>query len=464
MNSETSALAFIPKKSVSGITWPRVTGGRDATLLALLFQFEQMQWAPPEQLRAWQTRQLQALLTHSLRSVPYYREKLGDAGFAPERPVTEEVWRNIPLLTREDILDADVAMQSSQVPKSHGRLSQRSSSGSTGKPVRVLSTELSGLFWDACTERDHIWQRRDMSKKLAVMRGRDAKASFPHGLRAKSWGKSVFASGPAVQLRIDCPIEQQAEWLARENPHYLQTAPQNLAALVEYFRAEGMHLPNLRSVSTYSGALPEGARRACREVWGVKIADIYSAVETGYLALQCPEHEHYHVPAETILLEILDAEGRPCPPGEEGRVVVTPLHEFAQPLIRYDVGDFAEAGGPCPCGRGLPVIKRIVGRARHMLTLPSGQQISPYFVVGLVGDLPVAQFQVAQLAPDRLEARIVARGAFGAAEEARLLELLHERLPAAYHIAVSYHDEIPRTASGKYMDFKSEMPQEPRGR
>ncbi len=460
MSAENPPFAFIPKKSVTGITWPRVTTGREAVLLGLLFQFEQMQWAPPEQVRAWQMRQLQVLLKHCLRSVPHYRDKLRAAGFAPEQPLTEEIWRNIPLLTREDILDADAALQSSQVPEGHGGLSERSSSGSTGRPVKVLCTALSGLIWDACTERDHIWHRRDMSKKLASIRGREPRASYPAGVHSKTWGRTVFSTGPAAQLRIDCPIEQQADWLARQNPHYLQTAPQNLAALVEHFRATGVQLPNLRGVSTYSGALNESQRRACREVWGVTIADIYSSVEAGYLALQCPDYEHYHVPAETILLEILDAEGRPCAPGEEGRVVVTPLHEFAQPLIRYDIGDFAEAGGPCRCGRGLPVIKRIVGRERHMLIMPSGQQTSPYFVVGLASDLPIAQFQVAQQAPDRLEARIVPRGSFGAAEEAQLLERLNERLPAAYDITVSYHDEIPRTESGKYMDFKSEIPPE----
>ncbi len=457
MSGEDFPPAFIPRKSLPGIAWPRVTGGRDAVLLGLLFQFEQMQWAAPEQLRAFQMRQLHTLLTHCQRSVPHYREKLRAAGFAPERPLTDEVWRNIPLLSREDILDAGAALRSSQVPKSHGRHHDRSSSGSTGKPVKVLTTSLSGLFWDACNQRDHIWQRRNVRGKFAVMRGRDPTAGYPAGLRKESWGASAFASGPAVLLRIDSTIEQQAEWLSRENPDYLQTAPHNLYALLQYCRANGIGPANLRGVSSYGGMLHPQERRACHDVWGVPVADIYSAEEVGYMALQCPDHEHLHVQSETILLEILDDEGRPCAAGEQGRVVVTPLHEFAQPLVRYEIGDFAEAGGPCPCGRGLPVIARIVGRERNMLTLPSGQRVAPAFINDLVADLPVTQFQIAQPAPDRLEARIVARGAFGTAEEARLLERLHARLPAAYQISFSYHDEIPRSRSGKYMDFKSEL-------
>jgi phenylacetate-coenzyme A ligase PaaK-like adenylate-forming protein len=61
-------------------------------------------------------------------------------------------------------------------------------------------------------------------------------------------------------------------------------------------------------------------------------------------------------------VEVLDEEGRPCAPGETGRVVATSLNNFAMPLIRYETGDTAEVGAPCPCGRGLPVLTRIMGR------------------------------------------------------------------------------------------------------
>jgi phenylacetate-CoA ligase len=88
---------------------------------------------------------------------------------------------------------------------------------------------------------------------------------------------------------------------------------------------------------------------------------MYSANETGYLALQCPLSGHYHVQSETVLVEVLDEVGRACRPGETGAVVVTPLQNFAMPLLRYSLGDFAEVGSPCACGRHLPVLKEILG-------------------------------------------------------------------------------------------------------
>src|SRR3546814_9801972 len=88
-------------------------------------------------------------------------------------------------------------------------------------------------------------------------------------------------------------------------------------------------------ISDWSSDVCSSDLRLCRDVWGLKIADLYSTQEAGYLALQCPEHEHYHVQSEAVLLEVLDEEDRPCRPGEVGRVVVTPLTNFAMPMIRY---------------------------------------------------------------------------------------------------------------------------------
>src|SRR5262249_15877820 len=146
------------------------------------------------------------------------------------------------------------------------------------------------------------------------------------------------------------------------------------------------------------------------ESWGVPLQDTYTSREGGYMALQCPEHTHYHVQSEAVLLETLDDRGEPCRPGEVGRVVITPLHNFAMPLIRCESGDYAEAGRFCPCGRGLPVLNRIMGRSRNMLRLPKGGRIWPDLLpIEKSMDLPIAQYQLAQIDLHVIEARIAPR-------------------------------------------------------
>jgi phenylacetate-CoA ligase len=191
----------------------------------------------------------------------------------------------------------------------------------------------------------------------------------------------------------------------------------------------------------------------------VPLSDVYSAEEVGYVALQCPQHEHYHVQSESLFVEILDERGRACAPGQVGRVVVTDLHNFATPLVRYEIGDYAEVGAPCDCGRGLPVLSRIAGRVRNMLLTADGKRFWPLLGTRkFVGVAPVLQSQIAQRDYDLLEARLVTARPLDASQEARLRELILAAMPPGMRLAFVYCDAIPRGAGGKFEDFVCEIP------
>jgi phenylacetate-CoA ligase len=204
--------------------------------------------------------------------------------------------------------------------------------------------------------------------------------------------------------------------------------------------------------------LPEEFRDTLRAAWGVRVVDMYSAQEVGYLALQCPESERYHVQAEGVLMEVLDEHGEPCDPGKTGRVVVTDLHNFTMPFIRYDIGDFATVGAPCSCGRGLPVLDAIVGRVRNMLVLPDGQRRFPRIgATALASVAPIKQYQFVQTASDCIEARLVVARPLDSAAEARVTEVLHAKLGYPFRIVFRYGGSIARDPSGKFEDFRSEV-------
>ena len=453
--------AFAPKSAFSGLAWPPVPDLRGLILTSLLVQYEQSQWWSPERLEAAQFAQLELLLAHSYQVLPYYKERLDAAGYRPKQELTWDIWSKIPILKRRTLQEEAAALTASTIPKGHGKTFTRSSSGSSGRPVKVVASELSGLFRDSCMLRDILWHRIDVGGKLAAIRGRNKAATFPDGLSKPTWDPtvdSVFSTGPGAALTSVTPVPQQADWLQRQDPDYLVIMPHNLFALAEHCRMEGIRLGKLQGVSTYGGVVRPEDREACRAAWDVEIFDVYSAEEPGYMAIQCPEFEHYHVQSEAALVEVLDEDGRTCQAGEVGRVIVTPLHNFAMPLLRYDLGDMAEVGQPCACGRGLPVIKRFVGRTRDMLTLPTGEQVSPSFVNDAFRDLPVAQYQIIQDAPDHLQVKLVPEDSFEAAEqEPAIRAMLTERLPAAYGMTFSYHEKIEHTPGGKYYDFRSEI-------
>jgi phenylacetate-CoA ligase len=359
----------------------------------------------------------------------------------------------LPLLTREDVQRAGTALHLPELPPGHGRIHRIETSGSTGRPAVFLCSDIEEVYWHAFTLREHLWHRREAGSKLCAIR------YMEQGGATDGWGistDSVMPTGPGAALRIDTPLAQQVAWLQQEQPQYLLSYASNIAALAHAFLRAQRTLPGLREVRSVSETVRPELRQLVRAAWGVGLVDIYSAKEVGYIALQCPQHEHYHVQEENLLLEILDAQGRPCAPGKPGRVVLTALHKFAMPLIRYEIGDYAIAGETCSCGRGLMVLREVLGRTRNMLRLPDGGQRWP--LCDLVGqrDVPgILQYQYLQKTPQDIEVRLVVGEAYSRDMEPRLREIIHGRLGFAFNLEFTYPAAIGRSAAGKFEDFIS---------
>jgi phenylacetate-CoA ligase len=323
-------------------------------------------------------------------------------------------------------------------------------------PITCYGTGATRLLWLASSLMEHFWHRRDLSSKHLTLRPTDHVA--PGGvLRGKCWGPPV-QTGPSIVVNARSDIRFQGRVLQEEQPAYLLSLPSNLRALAEFCREQAVTLSGLKGVRSYGEVLTPEIRQFCEETWGVQITDVYSSQEVGNMAFQCPEQGRLHVFADGVLLEVLRDDGTPCQPGETGQVVATPLVNYGFPLIRYAVGDYAEPGGDCSCGRHTPVLTRVHGRQRNMLHIPGGGRIWPSFSVkSWVKELPIIQFQFVQKSLDGIEARLVTARPLTAPEEAQLIEALHERLGYPFRIELTYLDGIPRSKSGKYEDFISEL-------
>jgi phenylacetate-CoA ligase len=434
-----------------------------AYMLATLEKLEQSQWWAAEQHLATQYNMLRPLLTHAARTVPFYRKRFKAAGVNPGLLLNRKSWSKIPLLTRRDIQEAGELLVSKEPPSDHGYVIQTSTSGSTGQPVHVKSTTFNSLLWRIFTIREHLWHKRDFSGKLASIRQfNEGVATPPEGSTADGWGpatNALFRTGPCAMLSILATVREQAEWLIRQDSDYLLNYPSNLLALTHYFEDNGLTLPRLRQVLTISETVSPALREACQRVWGVPVVDTYSSREMGYIASQCPEHENLHVHAENVLVEVLDEDNRPCRPGQIGKLVITSLHNYAMPLIRYQIGDYAEVGEICPCGRGLPVLTRILGRKRNMLRLPNGEVRWP-IVGGPIPkhlNLPPRQYQLVQKSLEVIEVRVASTRHFSDEETVLLTAAFKKALGHDFEIRWVCIDQFPQNPSGKFEEFISEI-------
>lgn len=437
---------------------PESTGRPE--MLRVLLETEKLS---REVLLEHQLRRAETLLDHAARTVSLYAERLGPqlASFGPGA-LTIERFRELPLLSRADLRDRAAELVSRDPPPGYHRVRETKSSGSTGVPITVQIDAASSTVRGVLSVRDHSWHRRDPAQKLAVIRA-EPSAPGPNGAYGAAWSHHK-KSGPLAILDVSTPVQVQLDWLVRQEARYLSTYGTNAAALLTLAEKEKVRLPWLREIGTFAEVLPPGTREAAKRVWGVPLVDGYSSSEFGYIGFECREARRMHVQAESVLLEVLRDDGTPCEPGELGRVVMTALHAFYMPLIRYDIGDFAVLGEPCACGRGLSVLDRVVGRVRNLLTLANGDRFWPRFGSITLGDVaPLEQFRLVQRSFEKLELEFVAKRELTVEERSSVGRLVLGALgPLAgpghtFELAVTRVAAIHRSAGGKFEDFVSEV-------
>ncbi len=440
--------------------WPALPSQSAARLLAQVFQLEQTQWLSGQALVENQMTQLRHLTAHAYTHSPFFRRAFDHHGIAADEPWSIEKLRMVPLLTRKMLIDEGADINCRVVPLAHRPSNATQTAGSTGRILKVKRTELNNLMWMALTLRDHFWHRRDFSKSTASIRANVQAQDNDAVARKEGWGPPVtvlFETGPSYRQPLALSVSKQAAWLLRRNPYYLVTYPTNLSALLDEFVRTGQVPTAMREVRCVGETFLAELRVRCETEFALKTVDAYSAQEVGAIALQCPVSGLYHVHAESLIVEVLDDEGEPCMEGDIGRIVITDLQNFATPIIRYEILDYAEVGGCCPCGRGLPTLKRIMGRQRNMVTLPDGSRHWPRMDYRALHDIaPIRQYHGLQRSLDTVEMHLVADTRLTGDQEARLRKVIQEALGYPFHLLFSYRDtELPRTRGGKFENFIS---------
>jgi phenylacetate-CoA ligase len=417
------------------------------------------QWLSPDDLQQLQLRRLQGLVRFAVRETGYWPSRI-NAGAVAAAGTLRDALDALPILPRADLRDHGTAMSPRNLPAGQVRAAEHSSSGSTGIPIHVTSTNLWWKWQEVLTLRTYVWAGVDFSRPLAVIRARPAgPASYPGPNQRPRWARRAvmpFATGPSFELDTKASLEQQWEWLARVRPSYLLTMPTIVRGLARCARKQPGENGTLRGILTTGEVVDPELRASAVEDLHAPLHDKYGSQEAGCMAIQCPDGDGYHVQSEVLILEVLREDGSPCRPGEIGRVVVTTFFNYGTVLLRYELGDYAELGEACSCGRGLPLLKRILGRRRNLLLTPDGRHYWPslkHFDFSHI--VPTRERQLRQVAPDRLEIWMAVDRPATPEQEEQMRKLAAAFLPARYQIAFNYVSEFPESAGGKHEEFVS---------
>lgn len=444
----------------SGLTWPSLSNWAGNILTSLEDQLDQTEWWPEDRIRDMQFRQIRAVVAHFEKTSPYIRQRQEQNRSLKSSEIIEENFSEYPILTRADLHDAGHSLLSTDIPKEHGAVMEYKTSGTTGKPLSFHFTALAETFHHALMMRNNRWQKRDTKKTFAIIR-RYLDHDFgqpPEGAVRRSWCEP-YVTGNLVMLNTDvCGLEEQLTWLKKTRPAYLQSYASNLASLAQFVEETGDDLPWLEGLSAFGEALTPVQRATIERIFGVPLDETYGSTEAGMIAFQAPNGNHLLVQSENLYVEILDESGANCSKGQVGRVIVTDLHNFATPVLRYDTGDFAAWGDDCPDGRGLRTIDFVAGRSNNLLRLPDGKSTYPLRWTddpSIVA--PIRDYQILQTSQHNLIINIVTTGAVSAAEEIEIMKMVERNAGGAFTLTVKYVDVLQPSLSGKFDSFRCDM-------
>lgn len=444
-------------RSILAPAWERHAQKRPTyDLLALL---ESTQWCSPEAIERLQIEKLRRLLLYAGAHIPYYRELFAKLRFDPRGIEAREDLAELPLLTREILVERRKDLID---PALHDKAILKAASGAGPKRLVLAFSQESDCWQEAAKLRAHRWA--GLSLGLPIF----------HYWPDTHAGSSRLSR---IKRRVDCglrreeyvdPRDQSEEALhaavarlRRMRPHLIVGYTQAMAYWARFITDYGLRDWDDIPVICGAEALLPNDRRAIAEAFGSQVYETYGARETMLIGAECGMHEGLHLSEENLLVEIRRAE-RAARPAETGEVVITDLHNYAMPLIRYQNGDMATVGpaGLCSCGRGLKRLERVDGRRADTLRGLGGIPIPGLMFNVLLGDPSrevLRQFQVVQKASGEVNLKVVKGRDFTESAFATSLARVYSYL-RGLPLTVEFLANIPPGPTGKRRTVIVESP------
>lgn len=411
---------------------------------------QQTQFDRPAEILARQWCDLQGIVQHAYRTVPFYRQRLDEAGITPGEMRTFHDFARIPCLTKADLREQGPQLISSAYAKA--RLTRKTTSGSTGVSVEVVVDEEAQQFKRGATLRSDEWSGWRLGQRVAMAWGNPEylKRGWRGWLRNALLERRRYLDTVKLDIR---DLEKFTASLRRSPPGLVFGHAHSLFLVAEFLRERGGAGFRPQGIISSAMVLHSWQRQVIEEVFGCPVTNRYGCEEVSLIACECEKHNGLHVNADGLFVEVLRPDGALAAPGEPGAVVVTDLKNRAMPILRYRVGDVAALSDRvCPCGRGLPMLERLEGReADYVVTadgaMISGISLTENFAMLIPG---IAQLQIVQERLEHFVLRIVRGPLFGASSQARIRELVEERFGPRATFDCEFVERIPQERSGKY--------------
>ncbi len=427
---------------------------KETNLFHYLREFEQTQYQSPEEIQELNWSKLKSIISHAYNEIPYYTKTFKAAGVHPKDIQKEDDLLRFPILEKKQVQEHLAELR---VPDwSVKDLVTDQTGGSTGTPVKYYYSNDRRISRAAAAYRHDRWAGWDICDKIAALWGAARDNVPPKRLLNKIHS---FFLGRGILFNTSQFGEEDVlrfnEQMKRFRPKGILGYANALAVFARILKNNGCIAYQPHSIIASAEILPPEDRVIIEEVFGCSVFNRYGSRETSVIASECNRHEGLHVMAEGLHIELVQ-RGRHSEPGEMGEVLVTDMLNLPMPLIRYRIGDTASWSGKiCSCGRGLPMLSGLHGRVTDFLVADSGSLSSGASLTALIiSKRPsLKQVQIYQEKQGEVLYRIATGKNIPALPED--LDYIKEKtavyLGRGTKVDFEFVDEIPRTASGKYL-------------
>jgi phenylacetate-CoA ligase len=411
----------------------------------MLKDLEKRQWLKNGEIKQLQREKFHALIGFVKEHVPYYRDLLSS-----KSDITE-----FPYLAKKDMREN---IQNMRSEKSNG-LVRSNTGGSTGEPLifylgkRRISADIAAKL------RATRWWGVDIGDREAVIWGSPVELTKQDRIRQlRDWlfrTRLLSAFGMSEET-----MNEYITFIRKFKPLHVFGYPSSIYLLCKYARKNNIRLDDIgvKVVFCTAERLYDYQRIFISETFSSPVANGYGGRDSGFIAHECP-HGKMHIADENVLIEIVDGEGNPLPPGEAGEIVVTHLESHDFPFIRYKTGDVGSLSDEeCPCGRGLRILKSVEGRSTDFIVTPEGKILHGLALIYKVRDTDgVEAFKIIQRDYDSIDLMLVVNERFTTLQEDGIKEDWMKRLGKNVTINFVYKEKLLPEKSGKFRYVESKV-------
>lgn len=403
------------------------------------------QWLTDEHLAEIQAARLRAIVAFSVEEVPHYRRLFAQLGLTAADISSAADLVQLPILDKDAVREAPEDFRPARLRE---KPVAQSTGGTTGTPLRYWVTPSAMQYTYATYEvRFRHWAGVALGDKMASINGRKVVPSEqtrpPFWRHNLAFNQLYLSAYHLTEEHLPAYISRLERFRPKVIVGYVSSV-HLIADHINRHHLEGVVAPDAVLVS--SETLFPWMRADIERAFGCKVHDGYGLGELSAFITEC-RHGGLHTSPEYGVVESVAADG------ETNRLVATGLFNQAMPLLRYDTGDVIELASPdarCPCGRQLPLVDKLLGRADDYVVSPDGRSVGPApLSLAFQSVSGIREAQIRQDEVSSIQVDLVVDPSFGDEDERALDGELRDRLGADLVIDYQRVGSIERTTWGK---------------